>query len=828
MSLTDLSGQREDKRGSSPVAALFDSNPHMNILFNDKFQLIDCNPAFLRFMRFPDKEAMRRDFIPVLAAAIPPLQPDGRKSISMTDRLRTAAVEGIAEFDTEFHFYGQIFYMNVIMKKIPFADSFAIVGYITDLTKTVRNARLLVAVNQVASMFMAATDDEAVANKITDALRLLSLSVNVDRAFLWRNDEEDGVLYSEQMAVWNRLNETLPLRRLPFSRVLSKIPGIGPGGLFDIINVKVRDLPPGAIDPQATAGMKSLLVTPISLSGRLWGFITFEDYTLERVFAREEEDIITSGGLLIAAALMRAEMTEKLIQAREEALAGTRAKGEFLSRMSHEIRTPMNAIIGMAAIAAKTSDLERIRQCLRKIDDASRQLLSIINDVLDMSKIESGKFDISVHEFNFDKMMEHVVNVVQVKLNEKQQDFRLVCERLFTRRILSDELRLSQVLINLLTNAIKFTPERGQITMRVRADSTEGDPVLRIEVEDNGVGIAPEQQNRLFNSFEQADGSITRKFGGTGLGLAICKKIINLMGGDITVESEAGRGSRFMFNVRIRWGGPVEYAPKPVSADLRLLVVDDSDEALDYFCSMLNSFSMSCDTASGGQSALSLARKRRTPYDIVFLDWNMPGMNGLETARAFRAAGWKSEIVVISVNDRSDITEEMEKAGIRHFLPKPVLPSMLYDKIVQISGAEVSARKEQAASETRDWSAFSVLVVEDIPVNREIITALLDDTGVKIEYAENGLEAVQFFAQGGQVDLTLMDVQMPVMDGLEAARRIRGLPLACVRDMPIIAMTANAFKEDVEKCLKAGMDGHIAKPVEVDMLMRALALYLED
>jgi signal transduction histidine kinase/CheY-like chemotaxis protein len=700
------------------------------------------------------------------------------------------------------------------------------VGYIVDMSKTVRHGRLLAAVNEVAAMFMAAADETKAPDKIADALRILSLSINVDRAFLWRNDEEDGVLYSTQLAAWRCRGEAPPLRRLPFDNVLRDMPGIRRDGLIDTINVKASDLPPGAVDSQATAGMKSLLVTPIILAGRAWGFITFEDYTQERLFEREEEDIIMSGGMLIASSLVRAEMVESLIKAREEALASTNAKSEFLSRMSHEIRTPMNAIIGMAAIARKSADMERVLQCLNRIDDSSRQLLSIINDVLDMSKIESGKFEISVNEFSFEKMLEHVVNVMQVKLDEKHQEFRLVCENFFRRNMIADELRLSQVLINLLTNAIKFTPDYGKIAVFAGTEGSGDSSVLRVRVKDNGIGISAEQKSKLFNSFEQADGSITRQFGGTGLGLAICKKIINLMGGDIWVESEPGCGASFIFEIEVRWGDQIDYTRKNISDNLRLLVVDDSDEVLDYFTNMLMGFSMTCDTASSGTEALRLVRGQK-PYDIVFLDWSMPVMNGLETAREIISlTDGASEIVMISVVDRSDIREKMDEIGIKHFLPKPILPSMLYDKIVQISGTEARARKTQLIEEVHDWSGHAVLLVEDIAINREIIIALLEETGLNIKCAENGLEAVRCFEAGEHFDLVLMDVQMPIMDGLAAARHIRALPARHAREVPIVAMTANAFKEDVDQCIKAGMNNHVAKPVEVDMLMRVLTEYL--
>jgi signal transduction histidine kinase/DNA-binding response OmpR family regulator len=635
--------------------------------------------------------------------------------------------------------------------------------------------------------------------------------------------------------MWDREGLQLKLKELPFDKVLHGFGGNRRGDSIDIINVKLKDLPPGSVDADATAGMKSLLVIPIRLNGDFWGFITFEDFTRERVFTKEEATIISSGGLLIASALQRADMVKSLIKAKEEAVMSTAAKSEFLARMSHEIRTPMNAIIGMSTIAKKSTDPERMQQCLLKIDDSARQLLNIINDVLDMSKIESGKFEISGNEFDFEQMLEHVVALMQVKLEEKSQNFQLDFPYHFERNIVADELRLSQVLINLLTNAVKFTPDFGQIVMRASHREIDADnAILRVEIVDSGIGISPEQQSNLFKSFEQADGSITRQFGGTGLGLAICKKIVNLMGGDIWVESELDQGSRFIFEVEIGWGEAQErYSLTHFDNTLRILVVDDNPDVTYYFRNMLDTFAMTCTTADSGLAAINLvlqAADDESPYDIIFLDWSMPGMSGVETAHEIQQiTRGESTIVMISVVDWSDIEAEMKPEGVTNFLSKPVLPSMLYDKIVHVSGKEVAARREKrAASGIHNWQGKKILLVEDIAINQEIILALLEDSNADISCADNGLEAVQRFAAGEFFDLVLMDVQMPVLDGLEATRRIRALGEAhALKALPIIAMTANAFKEDIELCLNAGMNSHIAKPVEVDTLLSALAQYLD-
>jgi CheY-like chemotaxis protein len=399
--------------------------------------------------------------------------------------------------------------------------------------------------------------------------------------------------------------------------------------------------------------------------------------------------------------------------------------------------------------------------------------------------------------------------------------------------MISDELRLSQVLINLLTNAIKFTPEYGKITMRILClNMNQDSATLQVEIEDTGIGISEEQQKKLFRSFEQADGGITRQFGGTGLGLAICKKIVTLMNGDIWVESRLGGGSRFIFQVRVQWGAArSEYVQPEINKAMRILIVDDSKDVTAHFQNMLAGFSMTCDMAYSGAEALRLIQdaqdKGAPPYAIIFLDWRMPGMSGEEAAREIQhLTQGKSTIVIISVVDWTDITEILKPLGITHFLPKPILPSMLYNKMVQIAGGESAGRKDTLETKIPDWSGKEILVVEDIEINREIMLSLLEETGATIKCSENGLEAVRRFERGERFDLVLMDVQMPVLDGLGATRRIRELGLPGADTVPIIAMTANAFKEDVQLCVGAGMNEHIAKPIEVDALMEILSNYL--
>ncbi|MDR3255280.1 MAG: response regulator [Synergistaceae bacterium] len=532
------------------------------------------------------------------------------------------------------------------------------------------------------------------------------------------------------------------------------------------------------------------------------------------------------------------ELTQAKIdaeRARELAERSTRAKSEFLSRMSHEMRTPMNAIIGMTTIARSSRELERKEYCLERIGEASTHLLGVINDILDMSKIEANKFELSSDEFNFERMLQRVTNVINFKVAEKDQSLLVDIDADIPRNLISDEQRLAQVITNLLSNSVKFTPEHGSVILVAEKTSEEdGFCTIRVEVKDTGIGISEEQQKRLFTSFEQADGSISRKFGGTGLGLAISKRIIEMMDGHIWIESELGQGSSFIFEIKAKIGeGSSPLLPPSVSWDnLRVLAVDDSPEILELFKTIFASRETKIETALSASEALhKVETSAANPFDIIFVDWKMPKMNGVELTRELkRLYGAERVVILVSAIDWAEIEKEARAAGISRFLQKPLFPSTLVNCVNEcLSPLTQQSDEAIGAALTEDgiFNGKRVLLAEDVKINREIFEALIEHTGLELEFADDGAIAVEMFMEKSETyDLILMDMQMPNMDGHEATRRIRSSGLPKAERISIIAMTANVFREDIERCKEAGMNDHLGKPIEISEVISKLRRYL--
>ena len=545
--------------------------------------------------------------------------------------------------------------------------------------------------------------------------------------------------------------------------------------------------------------------------------------------------IIKNGSMAGIMGISRDITVRKSIE--DEARAASHAKSDFLSNMSHEIRTPLNAIIGMINIGMSTEDIEKKNYCFRRADSASKHLLGLINDVLDMSKIEADKFALSYSEIDFERMLMNITDVTNVSADEKGQNFVVNLYKNVPAYIESDELRLSQVITNLLTNAIKFTPEKGTVILNIdKSEETDDYVTLRIEVIDSGIGISKEQQEKLFTSFSQADTDISKKFGGTGLGLAISKRIIELMGGEIWVESELGKGAKFIFTIKVKKIAE-KLRTKLLSnvevENLHILAVDDSSETREYFVHVMEALKIPCDVAGGGAEALEMIKNTEDkPYNIFFIDWQMPDMNGIELTKKIKEIkGSNSIVIMISVVDWNTIEKEAIAAGVNHFISKPLFPSALINAINICIGVELKDEANDAHSRKSkkfyNFSNYTIMIAEDVEINREIMNAILEDTNISIDYAENGKIAVSLFCENPEkYNLILMDINMPEMDGYEATRQIRTLDLPRANDIPILAMTANVFKEDIEKCIMSGMDDHTGKPVDAVALLGLLDKYL--
>jgi len=519
-------------------------------------------------------------------------------------------------------------------------------------------------------------------------------------------------------------------------------------------------------------------------------------------------------------------------RAKAKASEESKQKSAFLANMSHEIRTPMNAIIGMTYIGKNADDIPRKNYCLDRIENASQHLLGVINDVLDMSKIEANMFELCNEEFDFEKMLQRIINIICFRAEEKKQKITVHIDKSIPRFLIGDEQRLAQVITNLLGNAVKFTPEGGLIKLDTRFIKEEDSICrIRVTVKDSGIGISEEQQKRLFRAFQQADSRIARKFGGTGLGLAISKNIVEMMGGKMKLESEIGKGSSFSFKFKARRGNKKMPSLSEYGInwnDICIVAVDDDNEFLNYFTGVVNGLGAACNTALNGAEALSHFDNNKTRH-IYFIDWKMPGMDGIALAKEIKARNKNPDnsiIVLISAAEWSDIADEAKEAGVEKFLSKPLFPSAIEEIIADAVGIK-NMEEEKEDDRSGIFEGYKILLAEDVEINQEIIDTLIEPTLLKMDCASNGLEAVNMFDKSpDDYDLILMDVQMPEMDGYEATRRIRRFSHPKAKTVPIIAMTANVFKEDIDKCLIAGMDGHVGKPIDVDEFFNILKKYL--
>jgi len=577
------------------------------------------------------------------------------------------------------------------------------------MEKVERHGKRLNVLNEMSILFLSQRK-ETFEDTMTVALSRVIEMLNLDRISVWRNFEMPDGLHSGQIYRWDKDSggttpPTPQLLDVSYASFAPEWESLFASG--EVINGPVEELPNPAMFK--SFGVVSAFISPVSINGRFWGFVLFEDRKAERYFDSKSTEILCSAAAMCANTVIHAELERemdeknaKLKEALEQAKAASKSKSDFLSHMSHEMRTPMNAIIGMTVIGKKAESLEEKNQALIKITDASSLLLGVINDVLDIAKIEADRFELSHVEYHFEEMLQKVLTMIHFRAKEKQQTLTANIDEKLPRYVYGDDQRLMQVITNLLSNAVKFTPENGKINLDVSlVKETGGQCELRVEVADDGIGISPDKHERLFDAFMQADSGVSRVYGGTGLGLTITKRIIETMGGSIWLESELGKGAKFIFVVNITPSLKDGGADKP---------------------------------------------------------------DGDSNAKALPAVSFEGK---------------------------------------------------------------RLLIVEDFKINREILILLLKETGLIIDCVENGKEAVDIVAANPEkYDLVFMDLQMPVMDGLEATRRIRALPERKREKLPIVAMTANVFKSDIEECIAAGMDNHIGKPIDINKVMNVLQKYL--
>ncbi|MCI8787650.1 MAG: response regulator [Lachnospiraceae bacterium] len=573
------------------------------------------------------------------------------------------------------------------------------------------------------------------------------------------------------------------------------------------------------------------LVCGIALVALTLIFFQYSRMARRQVLALEEANRNAEEARLVAE-----EARQVAEEARADAEHANHAKSEFLSNMSHDIRTPMNAIVGMTTIAiTNMNNQEQVQNCLRKIALSSKHLLGLINDVLDMAKIESGKMTFNYDQVSLREVMDSITSIVQSQVKSKRQQFNIFIHDITVENVCCDSVRLNQILLNLLGNAVKFTPEGGSIHVSLyEEESAKGEDYIctHLVVKDTGIGMSEEYQKKIFESFSREDSARVRKTEGTGLGMAITKYIVDAMGGTIGVKSELGKGSEFHVVLDLEKAKVQEADMVLPSWDM--LVVDDDEQLCQSAVASLKSIGVNPDWCMDGETAIKMAEerhRRNNDYHIILLDWKLPGMDGIAAAREIRSIyGNNVPILLISAYDWSEIKDRAKAAGVTGFIPKPLFKSTLFYGLKPYA-ADFTGQKEQVTevvSKDTKLEGKHILLAEDNEINWEVASELLSSLGLELDWAENGRVCLEKFSQSpvGYYDAVLMDIRMPIMNGYEATVAIRGLDREDA-DIPIIAMTADAFAEDVQKCLDAGMNAHVAKPIDIRDVSWQLEKYLE-
>jgi PAS domain S-box-containing protein len=843
--------------------AILDASPICFIIFDENLRAIDCNEAALNTFGTTKKYHLERFY-----ELSPEYQSDGRRSDEKAVELIKRALGGenmMFEW-THRSASGELIPFEVTLTRTNHNGKYMVLGYQYDLRNTKKMMESIreqgeqlkirlkqqELISEISKGFISSGDSQTL---VREAIAKLGNYHKVSLVFIFAMDYERKDTY----LAYNWCADGAPPRNA-IANLFEYLKPIFPETLPDCATMPIVACDDTSADPGAvfqalySIDVMAVIGAPLYVEGRLWGVMCVEQNSTPRKWTENEKEFVVMTASTIAGVIVRDIYTIKLKEALYKAMEASKAKSEFLSNMSHEMRTPLNAITGMTAIGKNAKDIERKDYALDKIKEASTHLLGVINDVLDMSKIEANMLELSPIEFSFEKMLQKVTAVVNFRVDEKHQKLTVHIDDAIPKTMIADDQRLAQVVTNLLGNAVKFTPEKGSITLDALFMGEEnGICTIQISVNDTGIGINSEQQKRLFSSFQQAESSTTRKYGGTGLGLAISKSITEMMGGRIWVESEPEKGSTFKFTFQVKRG--TNNKQGLLSSDvnwsnIRIMVVDDDPDILTYFHDITQGFGVSCETAISGKDALTLV-ERNGCYHIYFVDWKMPDMDGIQLAHELKAqASNNSVVIMISAAEWSVIEDEAKKAGVDKFLSKPLFPSSIAEIINECLGAGNRQKEEANTDVTGLFKGHCILLAEDVEINREIVLTLLEPAQLEIDCAENGAEAVRMFSEAPEkYEMIFMDVQMPEMDGYEATRHIRAIEAELSKEkvvstsfsvdknnngqlfkrqkgVPIIAMTANVFKEDIEKCLEAGMNGHIGKPLDFNEVLEKLSGYL--